>query len=299
MTAALTLAFSAGMVSTVNPCGFAMLPAYLSYYMGLQDDEATSTGRALRSAFAVGAVVSLGFIAVFGVAGLVITAGFRSVIDWIPWLALLIGIAVTILGVAMLRGYEMTVGLPKAKRAGKSRGYGSVFGFGASYAVASLSCTLPVFLTVVATQLTQRSFGGGVMIFLAYGVGMSIVLLGLTIVMALGKQSVVNRLRSSARYVNRVSGAILVAAGAFIVWFWSTEIASGATALGGSTAFRFVERLSQSTLNVVADHTSLVAGGFALLIGSAAFVAWRKRAANGIATDHDAADAETAEMEFA
>lgn len=287
MTAALTLAFSAGMVSTLNPCGFAMLPAYLSYFMGLQDEKDKSTGGALRSAFAVGAVVSAGFILVFGVAGIIITAGFRSFIDWIPWLALSIGVAVTILGIAMLFGYEMTIGLPKAKKAGQGRGYRNVFGFGVSYAVASLSCTLPVFLTVVATQLTQRSFAGGLVIFLAYGIGMSIVLMGITIVMAFGKQSIVTKLRSSARYVNRISGAILVLAGVFIVWFWGTEIASGATTLGGSSAFQFVETLSQRSLNFVADHTQFVAGAFALLIGGAALLVWRTRSADNDKSDED------------
>ena len=279
MTAALTLAFSAGMVATLNPCGFAMLPAYLSYFMGLQDSEDQSTGSSLRSAFAVGTTVSAGFILVFGIAGVVITAGFWSVIDWIPWLALTIGVAVTILGIAMLRGYEMTLGLPKAKTAGRGRGYGSVFGFGVSYAIASLSCTLPVFLTVVATQLTQRSFVGGMVIFLAYGIGMSTVLLGITIVMALGKQSLVNKLRASARYVNKVSGAILVVAGVFIVWFWGTEIVSGASSLGGSAAFRFVENLSQKSLNFFADYTKFVAAGFGLVIGGAALAAWLSRSA--------------------
>lgn len=286
MTAALTLVFSAGMVATLNPCGFAMLPAYLSYFMGLQDEQEKSTPAALRTALAVGAVVSAGFVVVFGIAGIVITAGFRSVIDWIPWLALTIGVAVTVLGIAMLRGFEMTIGLPKARRAGTGRGYGNVFGFGVSYAVASLSCTLPVFLTVVATQLTQRSFVGGFVIFLGYGLGMSIVLLGITVVMALGKQSLVTKLRSSARYINRVSGGILVLAGAFIVWFWATEIASGATALGGSGAFRFVEHLSQGALNLVADYTEVIAGSFALLIGIAAFIVWRSR---GTRPGHDSA----------
>ena len=37
MDARLALAFSAGMVATVNPCGFALLPAYLSYFLGLED----------------------------------------------------------------------------------------------------------------------------------------------------------------------------------------------------------------------------------------------------------------------
>ena len=34
------LAFTAGMVATVNPCGFAMLPAYLSYFLGLESSGA-------------------------------------------------------------------------------------------------------------------------------------------------------------------------------------------------------------------------------------------------------------------
>ena len=289
MTAALTLAFSAGMVATLNPCGFAMLPAYLSYFMGLQEEGERGTGAALRSALTVGAVVSAGFLVVFGVAGIVITAGFRTLIDWIPWLALAIGIAVSILGVALLAGYEMTLGLPKAKRAGRSRALGSVFGFGVSYAIASLSCTLPVFLTVVATQLTQRSLLGGFLIFLGYGAGMSIVLVGITVVIAVGKQSIVGKLRASARYINKVSGAILVLAGVFIVWFWATEIASGAEALGGSGAFQFVESLSQRALNTVADHTGLVAGGFGLLIGGAAFVAWRSRSTKSGPSDESEA----------
>ena len=31
------LALTAGMVATVNPCGFAMLPAYLAYFVGAED----------------------------------------------------------------------------------------------------------------------------------------------------------------------------------------------------------------------------------------------------------------------
>ena len=37
--APLALAFTAGMVATVNPCGFAMLPAYLSFFLGLEGDD--------------------------------------------------------------------------------------------------------------------------------------------------------------------------------------------------------------------------------------------------------------------
>ena len=279
MTAALALAFSAGMVATLNPCGFAMLPAYLSYFMGIEE-RGTRRGAIMRTALVVGLVVSIGFLLVFGVAGLVITAVSRTIAtQWIPWLALTVGVGVAALGVAMLFGYQLTVGLPKAGRAGRGNGYRSVFGFGASYAVASLSCTLPVFLTVVATQMTQRSIAGGLVIFLAYALGMATVLVGITVVLALGKQTLVTRLRNSARHVNRVSGMILVAAGAWIVWFWSTALASGAGALGASSSFRFVENLSQSALNFFAGNTLAVAVAFATVIGAAILYALRTRGA--------------------
>ena len=83
------------------------------------------------------------------------------------------------------------------------------------------------------------------MTFVVYALGMSMMLVAITIVMALGKQTIVGRLRSSARYINRASGVILVLAGAYIVWFWATNLGEGADALNDSGAFRLTETLSQ------------------------------------------------------
>ncbi|MDP8977837.1 MAG: hypothetical protein M3N17_04560 [Actinomycetota bacterium] len=49
----LLLAFTGGLVASVNPCGFAMLPAYLSFFLGLDNamapaGRATAVARALR-----------------------------------------------------------------------------------------------------------------------------------------------------------------------------------------------------------------------------------------------------------
>ena len=260
--APLALAFAAGLVATVNPCGFAMLPAYLSYFMGIEEED-RSTGTAVRTALVVGSVVSLGFLLVFGVAGILITAGFRIVIDLIPWVAIVVGFGVIALGIALLRGYEMTVGLPKVQQASTGKGYRSVFLFGVSYAVASLSCTLPVFLTVVATQVTRGSFASGIATFLVYGAGMAVVLVAVTVALAIGKRSLVTWLRGSARYISRVSGVILIAAGLYIVWFWFVSLTSGAQTLGaGGGVFGFVEYLSQAAQNTIADAPLLWGLGF-------------------------------------
>lgn len=266
--APIALAFAAGMVATVNPCGFAMLPAYLSYFMGLNDDSERSRVAAVRSALTIGGIVSLGFLVVFGATGILITLGFRSIIDWIPWLALIIGFGVVALGIALLRGLEPNVSLLKPQRGRKGRDVRSVFAFGVSYAVASLSCTLPVFLTVVAGQVTQTNLVSGLITFLAYGFGMALVLVALTVALALGKSSIVGRFRSMMRHVNTISGVLLIVAGVYIVWFWGTTLSAGATALDNG-AFRFVENLSQAAVNFVNDHTGAVAATLGLLVFAA------------------------------
>jgi cytochrome c biogenesis protein CcdA len=270
--APLALAFAAGLVATVNPCGFAMLPAYLSYFMGIED-ASKSRGEAMRSALIVGAVVSIGFLAVFWVAGILITAGFRFVIDAIPWFAVVVGFGVVGLGVELLLGREIKVGLPKAGRATPGRDFRSVFLFGISYAVASLSCTLPVFLTVVATQVTRGSFASGVATFLAYGTGMALVLMAVTIALAVGRRSLVAAMRGAGRYVGRLSGAILVTTGSYIVWFWIVNIRSGSLALATGGPFRFIEDLSQTVQNAVAQAPLVWGLGLAGVVGVGAIVA--------------------------
>ncbi|HMQ28498.1 MAG TPA: cytochrome c biogenesis protein CcdA, partial [Acidimicrobiales bacterium] len=156
------LALTAGMVATVNPCGFAMLPAYLAYFVGAEDAADDDARAGILRALAVGGVVTLGFLLVFGTVGLAISHLSISINRFLPWVTLIIGVGLFVLGIAMVRGFELVVRLPKLDRGGDSRGLGSMFVFGISYAVASLSCTLPPFLAVTATTFSQLSYVSGV-----------------------------------------------------------------------------------------------------------------------------------------
>jgi len=224
--APLALAFTAGMVATVNPCGFAMLPAYLSFFLGVDakatdgEDARAGIGRAL----AVAAAVSAGFVLVFGIAGLIISNLSRSLYDWAPWVTVGIGIALVALGIALLFGFELNVRLPKLERGGRSRGLGSMFVFGVSYAVASLGCTLPIFLSAVSATFRTANLASGLAVFAAYALGMALVLMALTIALALARHSLVRWLRSALPYVNRIAGALLVIAGAYVTYYAIYEI---------------------------------------------------------------------------
>ncbi len=268
MTPLLATAFAAGLVATVNPCGFAMLPAYLSYFLG--DDVERSRPAALVRALRVGGLVSAGFVVVFGLAGVLLTAGVQAIIAFLPWLAVAIGVLMIGFGIAVLRGRSPTVVLGSG-RVNRS----SVFAFGVSYAVASLSCTLPIFLSLVAGAFTQTTLLGGATVFVAYAAGMSLVLTAITVTMAFGKDRLVRFVRGSARYVSRISGGILIVAGLFIIWYWTTILASGSVALGSNPLVRWVDGTSSAITSAIAERPVAVAAGLLVVVALAVFAARR------------------------
>jgi cytochrome c-type biogenesis protein len=284
--APIALAFTAGLVATVNPCGFAMLPAYLSWYLegdtGSDDapapDRVTLADR-LAGALLVGGTVSLGFLVVFGITGTLITAGIRSFIDYVPWVAMVIGVALAALGVAMLAGRDLTVALPKPQAGTGSRHLRSMLAFGGSYAVASLSCTLPVFLAVVASTFTRTNTASGIATFVAYAAGMSVVLLIVTIAVALAEHSLIAHIRSLARYVNRAAGGLLVVAGGYIVYYWVFNLSTEPGQTTGAGPARFVEGLSADATGLVQDigWATILTAGIVVIGAAAAIATWGRR----------------------
>lgn len=285
--APLLLAFSAGMIATINPCGFAMLPAYLSYFLG-QEDQSDDARRGVLRALAVGATVSAGFLVVFGLIGIMITkfsVSMSSISAQLPWVTIVIGLGLAGLGLAMVRGYAPTVRLPKMSRGTGSRELPSMFLFGVSYAVSSLSCTIPLFLALVANTFTAKDFGSGLVTFLAYALGMSLVLMALTLAIALARQSLVHSMRRALPYVNRVSGALLMVAGLFLAYYgwYERQVLEGGGDPGGpaSAAYKWNNEL----INWVNQSDPrriglLLAAGIALSVVVA--TAWRS---GGRATD--------------
>ena len=226
----LGFAFGAGLVASVNPCGFAMLPAYLALYMGstAETEQQANVVVRLGKAILVGAVVTLGFIVLFGIAGLIIGGGARQVIVVIPWIGLTIGIVLTLVGGWLLSGGKIYTAI--AQQASTKFGDPSKVGvkgyflFGLSYGTASLSCTLPIFIAVARNQrVATNTLLDSLVSFLLFALGMGTVILVLTIAMALFKGALVGALRKILPYTQPVSAAFMILAGAYIVFYWLTE----------------------------------------------------------------------------
>jgi cytochrome c-type biogenesis protein len=265
--APIAYAFTAGLVATVNPCGFPMLPAYLSYFVGADDEVVAGPGTRVLRAVAAAAAVSVGFFIVFVGLGIPVNAGGTWLYRVMPWLTIVIGVALVGLGVAMLLGHRMKVALPRLDKGGGSRQVGSMVLFGVSYAIASLSCTLPIFLTVVAGTTTRSNFASGIVAFVAYTLGMSVVLMVLSVAIALAHGSLVRHIRRVLPYVDRIAGTLLVLVGAYLVYYWVANLSSDPSDPIGSSPIRAVDDLSADATRWLAD------GGVRLGLTMAAVVA--------------------------
>jgi cytochrome c biogenesis protein CcdA len=272
--APLAYAFTAGLVAAVNPCGFPMLPAYLSYFIGLDDEGADSGGRVLRAITSAGAV-AVGFLAVFSVLGIPINAGVTSIYELMPWLTIVIGGLLLVLGVAMLLGWKPVVALPRLDKGGRSRRFGSMALFGISYAIASLGCTLPVFLVVVAGTTERSNALSGALAFGAYCIGMTVVLMTVSVALALARDGMVRRLRELTRFVDRASGVLLVAVGIYLIWYG--VYAADPDNSTAATPLSWVESWSTDATTWLRDGGTGLGVALAAIVAVAAVLSLRRR----------------------
>ena len=221
-------ALAAGMASAVNPCGFAMLPAYLGMYLGDAGDpeKAVRPVQQIGRAVLVGLTVTAGFVVLFGIVGLIIGLGARFIGDLLQWLGLFIGIGLALVGAWMVGGGKLYTGV--AARAASHMGNPAqvsmkgYFILGISYGTASLSCTLPIFLAVVGISVAGRGASSVLSDFLLFALGMGMVIMALTLGMAFFKTAMVGALRKILPYVQLIGAWLMVIAGTYIVFYWLT-----------------------------------------------------------------------------
>lgn len=207
----LGFAVSAGAATFFAPCSFPLLPGYVAYYLGEGDATDQPLGRRLRRAAVVGIITSLGFFLVYGVlAGVVVAAGTQLLTN-ITILELVVGLLLIVLGSAMAVGRfsanSLHVRLPERERS--PTGF---FVFGVVYAAAAAGCTAPIFIAIATLGLSAGPVGA-VLTLGAYAAGMSVLMILVTGVTALGKGTVLRVASRNTGRISRVAGVLLVLAG--------------------------------------------------------------------------------------
>ena len=267
----LATSFTAGLLAAINPCGFVLLPTYLLYFLGMENLRPGAERTSITRALAVSLSVSAGFMSVFVVIGVVTKWATDWFLDKTPYVSLVIGLALVVLGIAMLFGFQLPFTTPKLDVGKRDRSVLSMFVFGIAYAVASIGCTIGPFLTVVLGSVSKKGLVTGIAAIGLYGFGMALLVSGLTITLALANTAVLKALRKGMAWFEYVSGIFVLLTGVYLTWYWysdlsdrSSDVVTGAVSWQESLS-RFVQR-NQTFVVVCAATLVAVAVGVGLYL---------------------------------
>lgn len=264
--------FTQGLLAAINPCGFVLLPTYLLYFLGMENLRPGAEKTSITRALAVSLSVSGGFMSVFIVIGVITKWSTRWFMDKAPYLSLVMGLGLVVLGIAMLFGYRLPFTTPKLDVGKRDRSVRSMYVFGIAYAIASLGCTLPGFISVVLGGVTTNGVLAGAAGIALYGLGMALLVSGLTITLAVANTALLRVLRKGMEWFEYVAGVFVLLTGMYLAYYWyngikddtgTPGVISGAeswqTSLSG-----FIRR-NQSMVVLLSSLVIAAAIGFAIL----------------------------------
>lgn len=222
----------------------------------------------------MGALVAFGFLGLFAVVGLPVSFGVAAIARAVPWTGLATGAALTALGVTIILGFRLPIPGHPRLRVWRDRRLGAMFMFGVGYGAASLGCTLPLLLTLVGASLG----GDKITVFLAYGLGMAVVLMALSVLVALLREGAVRSLSRVLPYMNRLAGALLIAAGGYLIYYWARFRFGDTATVADDPIVSFAVRFS-GHVRTFADGRGylIVILAAAIVAAAAATGVWQRR----------------------
>ena len=241
----LPLSFTSGLLAAINPCGFVLLPTYLMFFLGMENLRPGAERTTIRRALAVSLSVSAGFLSVFIVLGVIAKWATNSFLDTMPYISLVIGVALIALGIAMVFGYRMPFTAPKMDIGQRDRSIVSMFVFGIAYAVASFGCTLGPFSGTVLGAISTDGIATGIAAIALYGLGMALLVTALTVTLAMANVTLLRFLRQGMQWFGYIAGVFVLLTGVYLTYYWYSSITENYDSSITSQATSWQEELAR------------------------------------------------------
>jgi cytochrome c-type biogenesis protein len=215
--------FILGVLAAVNPCGFVLLPTYLIFFLGTREEADLTASERMRRALVVSSGISIGFLAIFFVIGVI----SRLLTQWVElnakYASLAIGIVLVIGGARMLTGWTPKFATPQIGGV-QTKTFRATVIYGVAYAVASIGCTIGFLTTAVFGSIALHGFISGVFSILLYGLGMAMLVTALTVSLAFAKTGIVTIIKNRLHIIQRLGAIFVTLTGIYLVLYWYAAI---------------------------------------------------------------------------
>ncbi|MCL6597042.1 MAG: hypothetical protein K6V73_12685 [Firmicutes bacterium] len=208
-----------------SPCGIAMLPATIGLVLGQGGgDRRPPPQSRIAQGIGIGLSLGLGFSVVVALIAVLFGLLARPILRLLPAAMVALAISLVVLGILFALN-RLSIGLPTQTLSESVRSWGvgpsgTFVAVGAAYGLAALSCTLPLFIALLA-EVAGTGWEGTLAIILAFAVGESLVLTLVAVGTALWRLAMERAIRVVLPYVGRVSGIIVAGAGLWILYYWT------------------------------------------------------------------------------
>lgn len=237
------VAFGAGLLSFLSPCVLPLVPSYATFITGMGLDQLAES-RPMRERHVVlvhGLLFVLGFSAVFLILGASATflgSLFGYARGWIERAggALLIVFALYLLGLLRIPGAQREW---RVHFANKPVGYFGTLLVGVTFGAGWTPCIGPTLGGILTLAGTRGSVSEGTGLLAMYSLGLALPFLAATLLLD-HFLHVLQRFRRWLPWVNRASGALLLAVGVLLI---TGSFSSLAALLAGWTPDLLLERL--------------------------------------------------------
>jgi len=180
------------------------LPGYIAYLV-----ESKSLTHGVFS----GLVFTSGLITVLAILGALLSSIGGILVTYMPWLQSIVGVAIIVLGLLQIIG----LGLPSfSPRINLKKGTLGLYVFGLGFGLVISGCSAPVFFSIILYSFIS-GLQNGILALASYGFGMGLITMAVSLITLRTKQSMMSKITQYSTWIDRATGAILIAAGLYIL----------------------------------------------------------------------------------
>ena len=240
------LAFLAGVAMFFSPCAFPLLPGYMMLYFNINEEKESNRMKGYLKGLKTGCIAAVGIFTVILFYGILfaLASDFVGEINWDLFIYVVV-VVLLIFGLMMLTevqyglltdpihrlkemlseffmkigGQKVVIGLENiVKRAthsdfsfsdAKKNGNLGVYSFGIGYGGVAAGCHAPIFLAIFLAALGQGFFPA-LTIFVFFGLGMGIIMIAITLLLATAKTRAIDWLKTHTLLIKKMTGISMI-----------------------------------------------------------------------------------------